>query len=194
MIGASTTERMFTMKVKRMVNIGIFAALTAVCAQISFVIPFTTIPFSMVILAVFLCGAILSPLDAFLAQAAYILVGAIGLPVYAQFSGGPGVLFGMTGGYIFAYLAMTPVVALFAKHLKNHLYPALLAGMTVALLICYTVGTVWYVIITQANFITGLSLCVVPFVVPDVIKIIVAASLALALRKALTKARLYEAA
>lgn len=182
------------MNVKRMVNIGVFAALTAVCAQISIPLPFTTVPLSMVILAVFLCGAILSPLDAFLAQAVYILVGAIGLPVYAQFTGGPGILFGMTGGYLFAYLAMAPVIALCARRFKKHLYPALLAGMAIALVICYTVGTVWFVIITKATFIAALSSCVVPFVIPDVIKIVIGAALALALRKALSKARLYEAA
>ena len=182
------------MKVKQLTYIGVFAALTAVCSQISFPLPFTTVPFSLGILAVFLCGAILSPLEAFAAQGIYLLVGAVGVPVYSQFTGGPGILFGMTGGYLIAYLFMAPIIAFAAKKFKKHLFPALLVGMVLALLLCYAFGTVWFIIVTQSTWVAALTSCVVPFILPDCIKIIAASALALALRKALSKARLYEAA
>ena len=151
-------------------------------------------PFSLSILAVFLCGAVLSPLEAFAAQGVYLLVGAVGVPVYAQLTGGPGVLFGMTGGYLIAYLFMAPIIAFAAKKFKKHLFPALLVGMVLALLLCYAFGTVWFIVVTQSTWVAALTSCVVPFILPDCIKIIAASALALALRKALSKARLYEAA
>jgi biotin transport system substrate-specific component len=184
----------FPMKTKQLTFIGVFAAVTAVCSQISFPLPFTTVPFSLSIFAVFLCGAVLSPLEAFAAQGVYLLVGAVGLPVYAQFTGGAGILFGMTGGYLIAYLFMAPIIAFAAKMFKKHLFPALIAGMTLALLLCYLFGTVWFMIVTQSTWIAAFTSCVVPFILPDCIKIITASALALALRKALMKGKLYEAA
>ena len=182
------------MKVRQIAYIGVFAALTAVCSQISFPIPFSTVPFSLGIFAVFLCGAILSPLEALAAEGVYLLIGAVGVPVYSQFTGGPGILFGVTGGYLIAYLFMAPLIALIAKKLKKHLFPSLIVGMLISLFLCYGFGTVWYVLITQSTWVAALSSCVLPFVLFDCIKIVVASALALALRAALSKAKLYEAA
>ncbi|MCI8501102.1 MAG: biotin transporter BioY [Oscillospiraceae bacterium] len=182
------------MKTRQLAYIGIFAALTAVCSQISITLPFTTVPFTLSLLAVFLCGAILSPLEAFAAQGVYLLIGGIGIPVFAQFSGGPGVLFGMTGGYLIAYLFMAPLIAIAAKKFKRFLFPSLLVGMLLSLALCYLLGTAWFVLVTQSTWIAALSSCVFPFAVFDCVKIVIAASLALAIRKALTKAKLYEAA
>ena len=66
--------------------------------------------------------------------------------------------------------------------------------MVLALLLCYAFGTVWFIVVTQSTWVAALTSCVVPFILPDCIKIIAASALALALRKALSKARLYEAA
>ena len=173
------------MKTRQLAYIGIFAALTAVCSQISITLPFTTVPFTLSLLAVFLCGAILSPLEAFAAQGVYLLIGGIGIPVFAQFSGGPGVLFG---------LFMAPLIAIAAKKFKRFLFPSLLVGMLLSLALCYLLGTAWFVLVTQSTWIAALSSCVFPFAVFDCVKIVIAASLALAIRKALTKAKLYEAA
>lgn len=122
------------------------------------------------------------------------MIGGIGIPVFAQFSGGPGVLFGMTGGYLIAYLFMAPLIAIAAKKFKRFLFPSLLVGMLLSLALCYLLGTAWFVLVTQSTWIAALSSCVFPFAVFDCVKIVIAASLALAIRKALTKAKLYEAA
>ncbi len=182
------------MKVRQLAYIGVFAAVIAVCSQISFPLPFTTVPFTLGIFAVLLCGAILSPLESFATLGVYLLIGAIGIPVFSQFTGGVGILFGVTGGYLFSYLFMAPLIALIAKKFKRHLFPALLVGMVLSLILCYTVGTIWFVILTRSTWIAALSSCVIPFILPDCVKIIAAAALALAIRTALSKAGLYETA
>lgn len=182
------------MKIRQITYVGIFAAITAVCSQIAFPLPFTSVPVTLSLLAVFLCGAVLSPWEAFASQLVYLLIGAIGVPVYAQLTSGPAILFGMTGGYLFAYAMMSPLIAFSAKKFKSHLFPALICGMVLSLIVCYTVGTVWFVLVTQSTFIAALSACVVPFIIPDLAKIALAAVLGVAIRKALHKAKLYEPA
>ena len=179
------------MKIRRIAFIGVFAALTAVLAQISFPIPFANVPFTLAIAGVMLTGAILPPVDAFFALLAYLLVGLAGVPVYSQFTAGPGILFGITGGYIFGYAAMAPIIAFAAKRFQKHLYPALIVGMIVGLAVCYIIGTAWYMLLTGADLVVALSGCVIPFIIPDLIKAVLMASLAIALRKALSKANLY---
>ena len=88
----------------------LFVAVTAVLSQI--VIPMPLVPFNLAVLAVFLCGSLLPKGAALLSQLCYLLLGAIGVPVYAQFSAGPSVLFGVTGGYLVAYPVMAWLVAL----------------------------------------------------------------------------------
>ena len=75
-----------------------FAALTAICSQIQIPLPY--IPINLALFSVHLCGILLGSKRAVLSQSVYLLLGLIGLPVFAGFKGGPGVLFGNTGGYI----------------------------------------------------------------------------------------------
>src|SRR5215216_5325541 len=86
-----------------MARAALMAAVTAVAAQITIPLPFSPVPFTLQVLAVILSGLLLGPRHGALAQAIYILVGAVGAPVFAGFSGGLGVILGPTGGYIVSY-------------------------------------------------------------------------------------------
>jgi biotin transport system substrate-specific component len=77
------------------------AAVTAVAAQIA--IPIPPMPFTLQVLAVILSGLLLGPRYGALAQAVYVLVGAVGVPVFSEFSGGLGAILGPTGGYLVSY-------------------------------------------------------------------------------------------
>ncbi len=105
------------MKVKDMTLIAMFAAIMAVCSWISIPAP---VPFTLQTMAVFLAVGLLGGKRGTIAVAIYILLGAVGLPVFAGFSGGLGTLLGLTGGYIFGFLAYVGLSPYFRRrHLAS---------------------------------------------------------------------------
>ncbi|MDR2355080.1 MAG: biotin transporter BioY [Clostridiales Family XIII bacterium] len=159
---------------------GLFAALTAVCAVISLPLPFTPVPVSLATLAVLLAGGILGAKFGALSQVVYILLGAIGLPVFAGFTAGVGILAGPTGGYIVGYIAAASVVGLLCGRLKGAGIRAMavLAGaMVLGMCACYALGTAWFMYLTNTPLLAALGLCVFPFIPGDLFKIVVAAFL-----------------
>lgn len=129
------------MKTRDMAYISISAALIALCAWLS--IP-AAIPFTMQTFAVFAVSGTLGARRGALALGVYILLGALGLPVFSGFQGGPGALLGATGGYIVGFLPAALIAGLGAEHLGRSL-PALIFSMCAGLLACYALGTAWYV-------------------------------------------------
>lgn len=164
-----------------------FCALTAVAAQL--IIPLQLVPFTFAMVAVYLTGALLDRRTAFLAQAAYLLLGAAGAPVFSGFSGGVGKLCGPTGGYLVTYPLMAFAIAFLAeKWGRGFIRYAL--SMGVALLICYLGGTVWLAVSTRSSIQEAFALGVAPFVPFDLLKILLSAGFSSALQKALSRARL----
>ena len=162
---------------------GIFVVVMAVCSWIS--IPLT-IPVTLQTFGVFAAVGLLGGKRGTLAVLVYILMGAAGLPVFSGFAGGPGALLGTTGGYIagfvFSALLMWGMERMFGRSL-----PVLAVSMVLGLLVCYGVGTAWYMAVYagtsgQIGLMTALGWCVFPFVLPDLVKI----GLALALTKRLS--------
>lgn len=96
-----TTQTTTRSKTYDMVYIAVFAVLIAICSWIS--IPMT-VPFTLQTFAVFLAVGVLGGKRGSLAVLIYILLGAVGIPVFAGFSGGIGQLLGNTGGYIIGFL------------------------------------------------------------------------------------------
>ena len=157
------------MKVKDLVYIAIFTSIICVMSLIS--IP-TTIPFTLQTLAVFLCMFILKPIDSLISILLYILIGAIGVPVFAGFKSGFGVLAGPTGGYIIGFILMTLIPFI----LKNKI-----ASGIIGLIICYLFGSIWFLLFNQSNITSlwkVLTICVFPFVLPDGVKLALAYILA----------------
>lgn len=155
----------------QLVLAALFAALTAVCAQIQ--IPLPPVPVSLATLSVYLCGALLAPRYASYAMAAYALLGAMGVPVYAGFAAGPSVLFGPTGGYILGYVLSAPAIALLLR--RTGFTPrGLCLSMAAGAAICCLLGTVWFMVVTGTAPVAALSSCVLPFLPGDAAKIAVA--------------------
>ncbi len=94
-----------------------FSVLTAISAQIS--IPTQPVPFTLQTLLVLLSGAFLGPINGGLAQLTYLFMGAFGIPVFANFSGGFPILFGLTGGYLWSFPIVAFLVGLFIQNSKN---------------------------------------------------------------------------
>lgn len=154
---------------------GLFVALMAVCSWIS--IP-TTVPFTLQTFAVFATVAILGLSRGTIAVIAYILLGAVGVPVFANFSGGPGALFGATGGYIIGFVFSALIAGGIMKVFGKKVYVMAIA-MILGLVVCYAFGTVWFMYFYAKSaeaigLATALSWCVIPFIIPDCIKIALA--------------------
>ena len=153
----------------------VFTAVTAVLSLVTVPLPFTAVPLSLSLLAVFLCGALLEPKWAATAQLAYLLLGMAGMPAFSGFRGGLSVIAGPTGGFLIAYPLMALAISLTVKRTDKRTFPVLLAGMALALVICYAVGSVWLMVVTGADVGTALTAAVFPFVLPDILKAVAAA-------------------
>ena len=177
-----------------MAYIAVFTVLIAVCSWIS--IP-TLVPFTLQTFAVFLAVSILGGKRGTMAVTLYVLLGAVGLPVFAEFSGGPGVLLRNTGGYIIGFilsaLVMWLMESIFIKKLHvKHILAVQAVSMALGLLACYAAGTIWFMFVYMREagpigLATVLGWCVIPFIVPDAVKIILALLLGNTLRKPLGK-------
>lgn len=153
------------------VRIAFFVALLIVFSKISINLPFSPVPFTFQVLGVFLAGLFLKPYQSLSVLGIYILTGALGLPVFAR-GGGPGYLFGMTGGFIFGFL----FAAVLISFLKDRLHSAAgtLAALLLGLAVIYLTGTLYMAFFTGKGFGAVLSLAVVPFIPLDLVKVIIA--------------------
>lgn len=178
---ASTAPRH---KTQDLVQIAIFAVLIAICSWIS--IP-VSIPFTMQTFAVFLSVAVLGGRRGTLSVLVYLLLGLVGIPVFAGFTGGIGILFGNTGGYMIGFVCSALFMWGMEKTLGRKTW-VLALSMFLGLLICYAFGTAWFIILyaqsgERLEIGTILGWCVLPFILPDLLKI----CLALLLGKRLSK-------
>lgn len=170
------------MRAAVMARVALMAALTAVMAQIT--VPIPPVPFTMQVLAVVLSGFLLGPRYGALAQVVYLLLGAVGLPVFAGFKGGVGILIGPTGGYLVSYPFAAAIAGLAAGAAVSAARGRAVAAGTafglLALLVIYTAGATWLAV--QAGLSPGAALAagVLPFVLFDIIKVVLAALLAAA--------------
>lgn len=160
-----------------MTQAALLAALTAVLAQVT--LPVGPVPFNLAVLGAFLAGLLLRPAWAAASMGVYFAMALVGLPVLAGMSGGPGILFGSTGGYVLGYLCIA-LCAAWGRRRGNG--PALL-GMAVGLALCYLLGTAWFMVITGTPLAQSLAWCVTPFILPDVGKAAVAWATARALSR-----------
>ncbi|MEG1744447.1 MAG: biotin transporter BioY [Ruthenibacterium sp.] len=171
---------------RNLVLCALFAALTAVLAQIQ--LPIGPVPFNLAVLGAFMAGMLLSPAWAACSMGVYLALGVIGVPVFAGFMGGPAVLFGKTGGYVLGYIAIALCTALALK-LTDQAWLIALA-MAGGLVICYVLGTAWFMAVTGADLASSLAWCVLPFVLPDLAKVVCAYLLGKLLQVRLAKAGL----
>lgn len=172
-------------RAKDMAYIAVFTALLAVCAWISVPMPWG-VSYTLQTMGVFLAIGVLGGKRGTLAVLVYLLLGAVGVPVFSGFRGGAAALLGTTGGYIAGFLFSTLVMWAMERLLGKKL-TVLALSMVVGLAVCYAFGTVWYMIVyTQASgpvaLGTVLGWCVTPFILPDLVKIALALLLTARLR------------
>lgn len=170
-----------------MAYIAVFAVLIAICSWIS--IP-TAIPFTLQTFAVFLAVTVLGGRRGTMAVAVYVLLGTIGVPVFAEFTGGLGILLRSTGGYLIGFIFAALVMWLMERLFGRKIWVQAVS-MVLGMVTYYTFGTIWFMQVYMrttgdVGLITVLGWCVIPFVIPDVVKSALALTLGNRLRKQLT--------
>lgn len=178
---------MRSQRLRMQIMAALFAGITAVCAQISFPLPFSPVPFTGQTLAVALAATILGARFGALSMAIYALLGAVGIRVFAQFEGGLHVLVGPTGGFIWAFIIGAYVTGKIIALRRN---PGVVWAMwanAVGLAIILAAGMV------QLKFVAGLTWAgaamagVVPFIPTGVLKVVLASSLGIVIRRRLER-------
>ena len=175
MSSEKTVKTKEMMRVTDLVYIAIGAALIAICSWIS--IP-TAVPFTLQTFAVFFVLLLLGGERGTLSTIVYVLLGAIGLPVFAGFSGGFGILLGSTGGYILGFLFIGLIYILFTRLMGKKIVIRV-AALILGLAVCYAFGTAWFMHVYmqssgEVGLITVLGWCVFPFILPDLLKLALA--------------------
>jgi len=154
------------------------SALVAVCAHVAVPLWFTPVPVTLQPFAVLLLGLLLAPRLAFATMVAYLAEGAAGLPVFTPHGlGGALQLFGPTGGYLFSYPIVAPLVStLWRSGTRIFSRGLVIAGA--GSLVTLTMGAVWLATLTHAAPMTVLNHAVLPFLPGDVLKVVAAAGIA----------------
>jgi biotin transport system substrate-specific component len=162
--------------IHQMTLVSLFAALTAVGAFIS--IPLYPVPITLQNLFTLLAGMTLGSVLGGSSQIIYVLLGLIGLPVFAGFKAGIGVLFGPTGGFLFGFIISSYIIGkiIELKKEKDIFYYFLAGGL--GIVIIYIIGIAQLSLVTGMGIKKTLMVGVFPFLPGDILKIIAASFIA----------------
>ena len=155
-------------RTKQMVLIALMTAVTCVLGPLSIPLPFSPVPISLTNFAIFLAIFVLGMKSGTISFIIYLLLGAIGVPVFSSFRGGLQVLAGPTGGYLIGFMGFA------LDHFDRKLVPTII-GMIIGMAVCYAFGTVWLAKLLSLSFKEGLMMGVIPYLPGDAAKIIIAA-------------------
>ena len=174
------------MKTKDMVLTGMLTAVLAVLSIIQIPMP-SGVPITLQTFAVALCGYVLGKKKGTLATVLYVVIGTIGIPVFAGMTGGFSCLIGPTGGFIYGFIFL----AFFSgAGMKNKNKVISVAFGVVGLAICHLLGALQFSIVTSTGFGASIMLVSVPYLLKDVLSVIGAMVVAIAVRKGLAGANL----
>jgi len=162
--------------------------LTGVGGLIAIPLPFTPVPITLQTFFTFLAGAILGKYLGALSQLIYLLLGVVGLPVFAKGSSGIGVLLGPTGGYLIGFIPAAFLVGYLLERREKPSFGLIFLAMVVGVVAIYLPGVGWLMWVARMNLVKALLLGVLPFMPGDAVKIVVGALImkrATRLRKAI---------
>lgn len=167
---AADTQKLRT---KQMVLIALMTAVTCVLGPLSIPLPFSPVPISLTNFAIFLAVFVLGMKNATISFIVYLLLGAVGVPVFSSFRGGLAILAGPTGGYLIGFIFLALIMGFAMEHYDRKLVPTII-GMVLGMIVCYAFGTVWLAKLLGLSFVKGLMMGVIPYLPGDAVKIIIA--------------------
>ena len=151
---------------KAIIEISLGASIITICSWIA--IPMT-ISFTLQTLAITLILSLLEAKKGVLSIVLYLFLGTIGIPVFSGFRGGFSALIGPTGGYLVGFILWGLLLIILEKTSNKILFQII--NHFLGLILCYTLGTIWFSMIMKMDILTSLSICVAPFVIFDILKI-----------------------
>jgi len=169
-----------TSPLRRMVYAAMFGALTAIGAFI--VIPMQPVPITLQTMFTGLAGVLLGGYTAALSQIVYVLLGIIGLPVFAGGKAGLGTLLGPTGGYLIGFIVGALVIGKLVEMKRDAGLPWIVMALLIGNVVIYAIGILQLSLVAHLSFVKALTVGAVPFLLGDALKIAAASWLGLKLR------------
>lgn len=171
-------------RIFNMIIISLFATLMCIGAWIHFP---SAVPATMQTFVVFCALGLMGSKKTFIMLIIYVLMGALGLPVFSGFTGGIGALTGPTAGFIWGFLLGVPVFYVFEKYFF-HKKSLTVTGYILYILLHYIPGALWYCYFTTAGLslygiISSFLITVAPFIIPDAVKLILSFIVVAKIRK-----------
>jgi len=161
-------------KTQNIIYIAFLVTLNCICSWITvpFAIPFTLQTFS-IFFTLFFLGGIKGTITIII----YLLLGLAGVPVFSSFNAGITAFLGPTGGYLIGFLASAIIYTIFTKLFRNSLSSKIVSSV-LGLILCYTIGTIWYVFVYSNTNVESITMvfvvCVFPYILPDILKMYLA--------------------
>lgn len=162
------------MSTRDLTRISFFTALTAVMAYVSVPLPFSPVPVTGQTLAVMLAGSVLTAGQSFISMVVFLLIGAIGVPIFSGGEAGLGVIIGKTGGYLIGFVLGAAAIALLRGR-KNSLPRLIAANLAGGIIVVYIFGVLWLDHVTGIGLSKAFIFGAVPFIPGDLIKVVLAA-------------------
>ena len=162
--------------VRQFARAALLAALLGATASVSIPIPLSPAPITLQVLFVFLAGIVLGPVWGSISLLLYLTAGAVGLPVFAGMTGGLGVLFGNTAGYLWSYPIAAALIG-FVVHRGPTLrdprtvsLPIVVAALVVGTVVIYGMGTAYMAWVLELGIWEAISLGALPFLPGELLK------------------------
>lgn len=158
---------------RELTQVALSAAFLTVCAWIA--IPLGEIPITLQTFAIFVIVGLQGTKCGVITLTVYLLMGMVGLPVFAGMTGGLGHIIGPTGGYLLGFFLTILIIGTTIKRFGRK--PAVLGiSAILGMMVCYAFGTIWFCVvyaggINSAGIAAALIKCVVPYIFPDAIKL-----------------------
>ena len=172
-------------KTFEIVSAAVMVAIIAVLSQIAVPMP-SGVPVTLQTFAIALCAYFLEVRYSVLAVIVYVLLGLVGVPVFANFGAGPARLFGVTGGFIWGFILLA-LCCSFAMRSKK---TAVRLGFGIlGLFLCHLCGIIQFTVISNGTFLSSALLVSVPYLIKDILSVVLAFFISLRLHAAVARIR-----
>lgn len=179
-------------RLRAMIITALFAAMIGIFAQIAIPLPFTQVPITGQTLAIGLVATILGSQIGTVTAILYLLIGLAGIPVFAQFTAGFGILFGPTGGFLIGFIPTVFFIGYFLEKFGFTIVNALIANV-IGMFITLSFGTVWLKYVADLTWMAAFIGGFAPFIFVGLIKAFIASWLGIVVRNRLIEAKLFHA-